>query len=315
MADGPDLPGWHLRAFDYVGLGFLLLVAEQLWQHPKVWYSWCGALAIGLLCLWLGERAPTKWKQLREKWRTPKDLTIALAENAQLKQQLETLKSAQNSKPATSRLKIISAYFGVDGGPDREVGEEFLQPRIRGDALAGWVGSDLFGPLDPAIGQHKRLKVHYSFDGTDATVTRPENTMLVLPEDRFLKAQLDGLSKLLDAQIVITGLRPDDPRIEPTFVDGRKSPLGGHEHFELKNKGGSDAYWVRIAPLRLRKQVVYFPDISELIAPTDFRVFHAVLLATTSYMNPTVCSSMPLTRSGRGMRTALLGAKYSFPPE
>jgi hypothetical protein len=91
------------------------------------------------------------------------------------------------------RLKIISAYYGVDNGPDREVSEEFLRPKIRGDALVGWVGSDLFGPLDPAIGLPKRLKVHYSFDGREATAIRPENKFLVLPEDDFLKNQAGAL--------------------------------------------------------------------------------------------------------------------------
>jgi len=33
-----------------------------------------------------------RWKELRDKWRTPKALTIALTENAELKRQLENLK-------------------------------------------------------------------------------------------------------------------------------------------------------------------------------------------------------------------------------
>jgi hypothetical protein len=85
----------------------------------------------------------------------------------------------------------------------------------------------------------------------------------------------DSLTNKLNRQVTVTGMQADDPVIEPTFVDGRRSPLGGHEHFELKNKGRSDAHWVRMAPLRLRNQIVHFPDISELIAPTDFRVFLA----------------------------------------
>ena len=276
MSDGPDLPGWHLRVFDYIGLGFLLLVAELLLQHPKVWYSWSGALVIGVICLWLGETAPTKWKKLQVRWRTPKALTLALAENALLKQQIEMANSsAQSSRMATSRLKILEARYGVEGGPDADVAEKYLIPRIAGDSLVGWVGADLFGAFQPVINLHKRLKIRYSFDGSESTVERPEHAMLVLPEDRFLKSQTEDLRKILDAEVVITGLHPNDPRIEPTFVDGRKSPLGGNEHFELKNKGKSDAYWVRIAPLRLKNQVVYFPDISELIAPTDFRVFNA----------------------------------------
>ncbi len=89
----------------------------------------------------------------------------------------------------SSRLKIISAHYGVEGGPDDDVAEEYLRPRISGHALAGWVGADLFGPLDPAIGQHKRLKVHYSFEGRESIVERGENKLLVLPEDPLLKGR------------------------------------------------------------------------------------------------------------------------------
>jgi len=89
-----------------------------------------------------------------------------------------------------SRLKIISAYYGADGGPDRDVAEEYLQPKIRGDSLVGFVGADLFGAYQPLIGP-KRLKIRYSFDGEEATVVRRDQEMLVLPEDRFLKGQLE----------------------------------------------------------------------------------------------------------------------------
>lgn len=91
---------------------------------------------------------------------------------------------------SSHRLNILWAHYGAEGGPAKEVAEEYLRPRIRGDSLVGWVGSDLFGPLDPATGLHKRLIVHYSFDGTEATITRPEHALLVIPEDIFLKDQL-----------------------------------------------------------------------------------------------------------------------------
>lgn len=120
------------------------------------------------------------------------------------------------SKPQSdlqpSRLKIIWAHFGAAEGPSRPVGEEYLQPRICGDSLVGWVGSDLFGPLDPAIGLAKRLTVRYSFDGEEATVVRQEHELLVLPEDRALKSQLadciqeKGLNeKLLRAKTIEDG--------------------------------------------------------------------------------------------------------------
>jgi hypothetical protein len=93
-----------------------------------------------------------------------------------------------------SKLTIISAYYGVDGGPDADVAEEYLRPRIRGDSLVGWVGADLFGGFQPVIGLLKRLKIRYSFNGEEGTVTRPEHAMLVLPEDAFLKKQINELN-------------------------------------------------------------------------------------------------------------------------
>ena len=67
--------------------------------------------------------------------------------------------------------------------------EKYLRPRILGNSLAGWVGADLFGALDLAIGQHKRLKVGYSYEGREAIVERRENELLVIPEDPYLKKQ------------------------------------------------------------------------------------------------------------------------------
>ena len=76
---------------------------------------------------------------------------------------------------------------------------------------------------------------------------------------------------------IITGLHVGDPRIEVSFIDERKEviPTQHSAALELHNKGNSHALWVRIEPLRLKKRVLYFPDISESIAPTDYRRFHA----------------------------------------
>ncbi|HZL50548.1 MAG TPA: hypothetical protein VFC37_06320 [Terracidiphilus sp.] len=102
-----------------------------------------------------------------------------------------------NAKPQMeSRLKIISSYYGVEGGPDEEVTEKYLKPRMAGDSLVGWVGADLFGPFQPVTGLLKRLKVRYSFNGKEATVTRPEHAILILPEDSFLTRQLDEIKQM-----------------------------------------------------------------------------------------------------------------------
>jgi hypothetical protein len=86
-----------------------------------------------------------------------------------------------------TKLKIVSATYGVKGGPDEDVADKYLRPRIAGDALAGYVGSDLFGAFDPAIGKHKRVKIRYSYAGREETIERGENELLVLPEDPHLK--------------------------------------------------------------------------------------------------------------------------------
>jgi hypothetical protein len=163
------------------------------------------------------------------------------------------------------RLKIISAHYGVDGGPNADVAEEYLRPKVCGHSLAGWVGADLFGGFQPVIGLVKRVKVHYSFDGTEGTISKKEHELLVLPDPSLVEAP----------RIVITGLKDDDPLIVPSFVDGRKHPLADFVSFELKNSGKRDALWVRIHPVKLQKRIVFFDTIAECIAPTDFRRFYA----------------------------------------
>jgi hypothetical protein len=93
-----------------------------------------------------------------------------------------------------SRLKIISAHYGVEGISDPDV-THFLEERVYGNALAEPIGADLFHGLDPVDGKNKRLKVHYSFDGREAMITRPQYAMLILPEDSFLTQQLDQIKQ------------------------------------------------------------------------------------------------------------------------
>jgi hypothetical protein len=163
------------------------------------------------------------------------------------------------------RLKIISAHYGVDGGPNADVAEGYLRPKVCGHSLAGWVGADLFGGFQPIIGLTKRVKVHYSFDGTEGTISKKEHELLVLPDPSLVEVP----------RIVVTGLEESDPRIMPSFVDGRKHPIPSFVSFELKNRGGRDALWVRLNPIKLQKRIVFFDVVAESIAPTDFRNFYA----------------------------------------
>jgi hypothetical protein len=163
------------------------------------------------------------------------------------------------------RLKIISAHYGIDGGPNADVAEEYLRPKVCGHSLAGWVGADLFGAFQPVTGLPKRVKVHYSFDGTEGKVSKKEHQLLVLPDPSLREV----------SRIVVTGLKEDDPIIAPSFVDGRKHPISEFVWFELKNYGKRDALWVRLNPIKLQKRIVFFNEVAESIAPTDFRRFYA----------------------------------------
>lgn len=116
-------------------------------------------------------------------------IAAVLISKSYFSKQSEPLPYAPPTEP--SRLKIISAYYGADGGPDVDVLDKYIKPRVHGDAFVGWAGADLFGGFQPVINAPKRLRVRYSFDGgEESTVIRHENEMLVLPEDRFLKEQI-----------------------------------------------------------------------------------------------------------------------------
>src|SRR5579862_1802454 len=122
----------------------------------------------------------------------------------------------QSVDRSDSRLKIISAHYGVEGGPDADVAEKYLRHKIGGDALVGWVGADLFGAFQPITGVKKRLKVHYSFDGHESNIVRPEHALLVLPEDPYFKRcelsslQCDALmlARKLRALVKEVGTKP-----------------------------------------------------------------------------------------------------------
>ncbi len=86
--------------------------------------------------------------------------------------------------------------------------------------------------------------------------------------------EIKRLQERLQVGVLITGLEPNDPVIEPMFFDGRRS-IEGVVSLELKNRGTAVAYDVRLAPLKLRKRTVRFPRLSESIHPTDFEHFYA----------------------------------------
>jgi hypothetical protein len=135
--------------------------------------------------------------------------------------------SPEISKQPPSRLKIISAHWGVEGvlggDPDKV---DCLLERQSGNIFTSLVGLDLFHGAIPAKGK-LRLKVKYSFDGIEATVVRQDGEFLMLPEDPHLKSQTDMFSPLQieafqlakDLREFFIGLGPR-PVIDKNLVDG-----------------------------------------------------------------------------------------------
>ncbi len=96
------------------------------------------------------------------------------------------------TRPVPPRLKIIEAHYGVEGINDPDV-THYLLERQHGDHFAEPVGADLFHGFDPVAGMPKRLRIRYSLDGRETIVERPEHTWMILPEDSFLKKQVEDL--------------------------------------------------------------------------------------------------------------------------
>ena len=96
-----------------------------------------------------------------------------------------TKETPPSNQSPPNRLKIISAYWGVEGvaGGDLDRTDCLLEKQS-GNLFAYLVGLDLFHGCIPAPG-NKRVKVRYSFDGREATVVRQEGEFLMLPEDPY----------------------------------------------------------------------------------------------------------------------------------
>jgi hypothetical protein len=100
-----------LRVLDYIGLGFLLLVPEEIWRNPKGWYSWGAALVIGVVFLWLGDAIPIAWKWLLREWPWGQ-LRIAKAENLELRKRLDTPKELV-TLPAPAQGRLVKPPHNV----------------------------------------------------------------------------------------------------------------------------------------------------------------------------------------------------------
>jgi hypothetical protein len=123
----------------------------------------------------------------------------AIAENAELKRQL-------SSTARELRLEILSALWGIEGIEVFDVKAELVEKQ-RGNSLAERVTVGLFRGRDPLIkNPHKVLKVRYTFDGREETIIRREWNWIVLPENRLLEDQLNGLQAALKKAREVTSV-------------------------------------------------------------------------------------------------------------
>ncbi|HEY1498469.1 MAG TPA: hypothetical protein VGF88_02725 [Acidobacteriaceae bacterium] len=190
-------------------------------------------------------------------------------------QRRSKLRGATHQESPPARLKIIEARYGVEGGPDVDVYEKYLKPRIHGDALVGWVGVDLFGGYQPVINVYKRLRVRYSFEGRERTIMRGENQMIVIPEDDVLREEIEDCeTKHKSAMAYVNKLRErinsladrsvseSDPLVYPEFVDARWSSGSDKKelqaYFSMENRGAGEAINIVLEPIEMGGKIVQF---------------------------------------------------------
>lgn len=189
---------------DYIALGFVLAAIEELVRGSS-WKIWSGCLTLGAVFLFIGVMGPrivgAIWPKIKTKalslfafFRKSKALTAALAENADLKKQILLLMESteKHSSPITSKLKIHSAFWGTGSATDVSVLEAVN--KYPHDGLAIPVSNEALG-CDPVFGYGKRLEIEYSYDGSrPVKVSRQEGSRLILPEDLWLKSEIQRLA-------------------------------------------------------------------------------------------------------------------------
>jgi hypothetical protein len=191
-----------LEAF---GWALAFKTIDKLGDHAP-WMSVCeyGLAAIALIIggvVWffflarLAEIWP--WRKLRI---ARKELADAIAENTDLKRQIADVNQAAALPP--SKLTIHSAIYRALV-PDAKVIDvtDCLKGMIAGNGLVLQIQNENFRvgdrnwvENDPCNGEKKWLQVEYSFDGRPRrTIERREDYRLVLPEDTFIKAEIERI--------------------------------------------------------------------------------------------------------------------------
>jgi hypothetical protein len=180
--------------FTGTALGAVMTAIEG--THPE-WFGnhpWILPLSLlvllGSLLFWLTQY-PWFQRMLGLGTHPAGEIDIAGAVEAASKNALAHVKSPEIAAPKKSRLKIIEARWGIEGINNPDVTHYLVEKQVA-DSFAEPISADLFRGFDPVGGNlNKKLKVRYSFDGREATVIRPEFAWLILPEDEFLKKQVE----------------------------------------------------------------------------------------------------------------------------
>jgi hypothetical protein len=224
------------------------------------------------------------------------------------------------------KLVILSALYGADDASDRDVTEVIRRAIASNGTVLLWIDNNLFG-FDPKIGKPKELKVHYTDrKGASKSVIRPENNLLVLPEDEWLK------NLYVQASETITELRSGITPLSPEYLKLE------NDHNELKKKLFAAQQAQLIAEQRLEEaskqletpkitvSVVGFEAYEEksdepltqterLLYPSNNRILIRVgLKISNEHRAPTNIQSIGISVSGSvGGRIDRTAAPDSFP--
>lgn len=219
VSDGSVLPGWRIRVIDYIGLGFLLLVPEELWRHPKLWYSWSGALAVGVICLWLGDAVPIARMRILGWFQAPKALAAALAENADLKNQLAELLAPKTGPLTTAHPPETIHTISFDYLPISPLEKEWKQvynqdgeaefgsdPEIPGSLRIKIIKSEV--AIHHDLPPHATRADHLEFTAKYTTTTMIFTRLSVSTRDGSVQRQVDIKYKFGDLHAVPTNPVP-----------------------------------------------------------------------------------------------------------
>jgi hypothetical protein len=209
-----DAPlGTKFIFLDYVGLGFVLVAAEEILRRPREgWPIWIPGFVLGLVALVFRGKSPqlTAWLQ---SFRTREHLP---------------------------KLVIHRATWGTAKGPGPRIDVTEKLAGLARDGLIVEVHHQNPALGDPCPGVQKRLDVEYSYGSkiNHAEMRRWEGNLSVIPEDTHAQWLWRELQKTKNPD---TSVKDSDPQIEIKFSDLRRKTMSSKPEeqgcFDLINRG------------------------------------------------------------------------------